>query len=199
VAEIIQNPEAFQREGDRAAFRIGFFDAGETRCIKEDRRPGDRPPVRFGQRFQPHHLRVFGKPERLRRPLVGGLQRVAEQNAAPVLRLSPQALRKAGPHADRIGKAPPSFDEGAAPLLGAQHALLHQRGDRAAHGMAVDAEPLGQRHFRRQAIRELAGTDGKPYPVGDLAPERDAALPLHPASRFRHLFCPCHAAVIDTR
>ena len=54
-----------------------------------------------------------------------------EQHDMPFRRLSLQARRKPRAGADRIGQPLARQDEGAAPLLGPQHAVLHQGGDMA--------------------------------------------------------------------
>src|SRR4051812_38979733 len=97
------------------------------------------------------------------------------------MRLAVEPGREACARADRIGEAPALLDERAATLLAAQHALMHQRGDRLAHRVTVDAEPPRQLMFRRQlarAVIEPAADIGADI-VGDLTPERDAVAPFH--------------------
>ena len=65
------------------------------------------------------------------------------------------------------------FHIGAAALLGAHQPALHQCGQRAADGVAVHAEALGQRVLGRQALtrRVHALANRLRQLVGDVRPE----------------------------
>jgi hypothetical protein len=159
----------------------GFADTVEADRVEPARGPRDGAAVGLAHGIHPQDRRTRIEPQCRRHAGVGLLARLAEQMAATVLGLIAQTLRKARAPGNRVGKAPAPFDEGAPPLLRTQHALLHERGDGTANGMAVDAESLRQGGLRRQAaaLAEVAGGNAVTQPVGDLAPERDARLSLH--------------------
>src|SRR5262245_29544882 len=105
---------------------------------------------------------------------------MGKQRAATLADLAFETRREAGAGGDRVGEPLALGDEGAAALLGAQHALLDQRGDRGPHRVAVDAEALRQLSLGRQppAIAERARRDADPDAVRDLPPERNPASPF---------------------
>jgi hypothetical protein len=105
-------------------------------------------PIGFAACLEAYYNRTPGKPQPFGDAPAGRLDRRFEQHAAALRRLPLQALRKTGAGADRIGQALARQHEGAAPLFGPEHAILHQCGDGAAHRMAVDAIALGQCNFR---------------------------------------------------
>jgi hypothetical protein len=112
---------------------------------------------------------------------IGRLFGESQENAARFPRLIADALRK--PRALRDGEIQLflALDHRAAALNGAHDAFLAEGCQRAADGVAVDAELQGQRGFRRDHACVIVITliDRRADPVGDLAPERHARLPLY--------------------
>ena len=91
--------------------------------------------------------------------------------------LAGETLGEAGAAADPIAEAAGLVDEGAPALLGADDALLGERGQRPPHGVAVDREALGEDELAGQllAAGELTADDVEPDGVGNGAPQRHAA------------------------
>ena len=178
--------------GDRPRLREDLLQPVETGRVEMAGRTRQRLAVRLAQRLQPQHARARLDIQPGRHGFAGRLVGVRDQQAAQFVRLAVEPGREARARADRIGEAPALLDERAAALLAAQHALLHQRGDRFAHRVPVDAEAPRQLVLRRQLARAV---DRAPLPMSVRmlsAICRHSAMPLRRSISLPdfHLFRP---------
>src|SRR5690606_19986164 len=162
AAQVVRDAVAGGRGGDRAGGGKGVGEAVETGSVEPVGGTGQRPSVGFGQRVELQHRCAGSDAEDVGDDGVGWNDRCGEQAVVAVARLTFEIGREPGAAAHRVGDAAAVLDEGAASLLGAQHAFLHQGCDGAAYRVAVDAERFGERDFGRQlfALGELPGGDG---------------------------------------
>ncbi len=130
--------------------------------------------------FKPDHGRAGSKHQSASNINRRRFNRVVEQIGRKPARLPSQSLGEPRTTADGISQPLSPFHEGAAPLLCAQDALLHQSCNGRAHRVPIDTKAFGQRHLggHTPLAAEHAFADLAPHTVGDLPPERYAAAPL---------------------
>ena len=149
---------------------------GEAVRRQPSRRGDDRNAVGLADALHPDHGRRRLELEPLGNFAVGLFDAARDEAAADGMAGAADDFRKPRAAADRIGDAV-GFDISAAAALGAHQAAFGERRDGAAHGVAIDAEPLGDFGFRRQFGSRLESSlrDRLLDLVGNAPPQRDAA------------------------
>ena len=177
------------------------------RSASASNQPGrarDRPSVGLAECLQAHDVGALAQgPAPRRRARLAASTAMARAGCRAVRALCLAGLSKSvfGRRSDRTAVC--AQHKGAAPLLGAQHAVLHQCGDGAAHGMTVDAI----RSAPAPSPAAVPFSANSPAAMSNAGSGRRSAATARCRCAARcsclvadhHFLPPCHAPVMDKR